>query len=149
MNFEETTSFIMAKVSTAFRNALERHMESIGLHSGQVFLLQELWKRDGQRQVDIANRLSLSAPTVNKILKGLIDSGLVIRERLEDDGRSTRIYLTERGAAKKQHVEEQWLELEEEVVTSLSEAERFMLFELLTKMRKSFTGVGGEEDNGF
>jgi DNA-binding MarR family transcriptional regulator len=99
--------------------------------------------------VDIANRLSLSAPTVNKILKGLIESGLVVRERLEDDGRSTRIYLTERGAAKKEHVEEQWLELEEEVVTSLSEAERFMLFELLTKMRKSFTGVGGEEDNGF
>ena len=149
MNFEETTSFIMARVTTAFRNTLERHMDEIGLHSGQVFLLQELWKRDGQRQVDIASRLTLSAPTVNKILKGLIDSGLVVRERLEDDGRSTRIYLTERGVAKKEQVEEQWRELEEEVVASLSEAERFMLFELLGKMRKSFTGVGSEEENGF
>jgi MarR family transcriptional regulator, organic hydroperoxide resistance regulator len=146
MNFEETASFMLAKVTTAFRNALERNMETIGLHSGQVFILQELWKKDGQRQVDIAARLKLSAPTINKTIKGLIDSGLVTRHREENDARSTRIFLTERGAAKQEQVEEQWRELEEEVVAGLTEAERLMIFELLAKMRKSFTGSKVEDE---
>jgi len=146
MNFDQTTSFILAKVTTAFRNTLERNMEPIGLHSGQVFVLMELWRKDGQRQVDIASRLSLSAPTINKTVKGLIEAGLVTRERLEDDARSTRIYLTDRGAAKQEQVEEQWRELEEEVVAGLTEAERLMIFELLAKMRKSFSGAASDEN---
>src|SRR6476661_2839396 len=97
IKFEETVSFRLAKVTTAFRNSLERHMGRIGLHGGQIFVLLELWKQDGLRQIDIASRLSLSAPTVNKMLKGLIEVNLVTRSRTEDDARSTRIFLTKKG----------------------------------------------------
>ena len=97
IKFEDTVSYLLAKVTTAFRNSLERHMGEIGLHGGQIFVLLELWKHDGLRQVDIANRLSLSAPTVNKMLKGLIEINLVTRSRIDNDARSTRIFLTPRG----------------------------------------------------
>src|SRR3954463_14742035 len=97
IKFEDTVSYLLARVSTAFRTSLERRMGEIGLHGGQIFVLFELWKQDGLRQVDIAKRLSLSAPTVNKMLKGLAEINLVTSSRLDDDGRSTRIFLTDRG----------------------------------------------------
>lgn len=147
IKFEETVSYLLARVSTAFRNSLERRMGEIGLHGGQVFVLFELWRQDGLRQVDIAERLNLSAPTINKMLKGLIDVDLVIRSRLEDDARSTRIFLTKTGQAMREQVEGQWLELEESCLSGLSETERLVLFELLGKLRTAYTGQEADPDD--
>lgn len=138
MNFEESVSFLLAKVSTAYRNSLERSMDEIGLHGGQVFVLFELWRQDGLRQVDLAERLGLSPPTVNKTVKGLIESGFVTRDRVEDDARSTRIFLTQEGTAIRDAIEEQWHELEEETLANLTTTERLVLAELLKKLRESY-----------
>lgn len=146
IKFEETVSYLLAKVTTAFRNSLERHMGEIGLHGGQVFVLLELWKQDELRQVDIAERLNLSAPTVNKMIKGLIEINLVTRERLDDDARSTRIYLTRNGLAMRHDVEAQWLELEENCLSGLTETERLVLADLLGKLRTTYTGRDPEGD---
>ena len=140
IKFEDTVSFRLAKVTTAFRNSLERHMGQIGLHGGQVFILLELWKQDGLRQIDLADRLNLSAPTINKMTRGLIEINLVTRARLEGDARSTRIYLTPKGRDMQQDVEDQWLELEESCLAGLTETERLVLSELLGKLRNSYTG---------
>src|SRR5690242_1477739 len=105
MKIEETVAFVLSRVTTAFRNSLERSMGEVKLHSGQVFILLELWKQDGQRQVDLAAKLGVSTPTINKMLLGLISSGLVDRTRLENDARATRIYLTPAGTALQEPVE--------------------------------------------
>ena len=145
MKIEGTVSFMLSRVTTAFRNSLERSMTGVGLHSGQVFILLELWKRDGQRQVDLAARLGVTTPTINKMLLGLIDSGLVRRLRLENDNRVTRIYLTEAGSSLKEPVEAQWHELEENTVAGLTEAERLIIFELLNKMKNLYSGEPEED----
>jgi len=147
MNIEETVSFALSRTSTAFRNSVERNMNAIGLHSGQVFVLFELWKKDGLRQVDLANRLGVSTPTINKIILGLISSGLIDRTRLENDARSTRIFLTPAGAGLKDAVERQWHELEEHTVAGLTDAERLILFELLSKMRNLYNGSGDDDQD--
>ena len=141
IKFEDTVSYLLAKVSTAFRNSLERRMGEIGLHGGQIFVLFELWQQDGLRQIDIAKRLNLSAPTVNKMLKGLIEVNLVTRSRLDDDARSTRIFLTDRAFSIREEIEAQWLELEENILSGLTETERLVLFELLGKLRSVYTGT--------
>ncbi len=146
IKFEDTVSYLLAKVSTAFRNSLERHMMAIGLHGGQVFVLLELWKRDGLRQIDLAGKLDVAAPTVNKTIKRLIELGLVQRSRLDDDARSTRIFLTERGNAIRGEIEAQWLELEEDCLSSLTETERLVVFDLLGKLRNKYTGRVDKDD---
>jgi len=122
-------------------------MKAVGLHSGQVFILFELWKKDGLRQVDLAQRLGVSTPTINKMILGLISSGLVTRTRLENDARSTRIFLDAAGAELKDSVERQWHELEEHTVVGLTEAERLILFELLSKMRNLYNGTANEDED--
>ncbi len=146
ITFEDTVSFLLAKVTTAFRNSLERHMGSIGLHGGQVFVLLELWKKDGLRQIDLAKRLNLSAPTVHKMIKGLIEINLVTRSRIEDDGRSTRVFITKKGLDFREKIETQWLELEESCLSGLTETERLVMFDLLGKLRNTYTGCDDASD---
>jgi len=138
--FEDTVSYHLAKVTTAYRTALESHMGSIGLHGGQTFLLLELWDQDGLRQIDLARRLSISAPTVSKTLNGLMEINLVRRKQIVGDARATRIFLTEKGKHIRADVERQWIELEDECLTGLTETERLVLLEVLRKLRKTYTG---------
>jgi MarR family transcriptional regulator, organic hydroperoxide resistance regulator len=144
--FEETVSYLLAKVTTAYRTALEKHMGSIGLHGGQTFVLLELWAEDGLRQVDLARRLSVSAPTINKMLKGLIEINLVLSRRVSGDARSTRVFLTKKGRDIRVDVERRWIDLEAECLTGLSETERLVLLEVLRKLRMTYTGRKDAED---
>jgi len=145
--FEQTISFVLARTSTAFRNSLEKSMATIGLHSGQAFVLIELWKKNGLRQIDIATQLNLAAPTVSKMIKGLIEINLVRVQRGDNDARSSRIFVTEKGLAIRAEVETQWHELEEYTLGNLSESERLILFDLLSKLRNTYTGRDPEEDD--
>jgi DNA-binding MarR family transcriptional regulator len=144
--FEDTASYKLARVTTAFRTALERHMGMIGLHAGQVFVLFELWQQDGLRQVDLARRLSLRPPTVNKMLKGLAEINLIEITKIADDGRSSRIFLSDQGYAIRTRVNEQWLDLESEYLHGLTETERHILPELLGKLHAAYTGKADESE---
>jgi DNA-binding MarR family transcriptional regulator len=147
IKFEETASYLLARVTTAFRSQLERRMGEIGLHGGQVFVLFELWKQDGLRQVDIAKRLSLSAPTINKTLKGLAEVNLITSAKVDNDARSTRIFLTDSGRTIRAQIEAQWLELEEGCLSGLTETERLVLSDLLAKLRVTYTGSGDPDED--
>ncbi|MGQ0543561.1 MAG: MarR family winged helix-turn-helix transcriptional regulator [Blastocatellia bacterium] len=134
MNIEDSVSYHLAKLTTAHRNLLEKTVTDIGLHSGQVFVMLELWKQDGLRQIDLADRLNLAPPTINKILGGLLEGDFVTRARYEDDARSTRIFLTAKGKEVKASLEEKWAELEEQTVLGMTSTEALILKQLLAKM---------------
>ena len=134
MDFKESSSFLLAKLAIAHKNLLERAMDDLGLHGGQVFVLFALWEQDGLRQIDLAEALNLAAPTVNKTLTGMVESGLVTRARYEEDVRSTRIFLTDAGRAVRPEVERKWLEIEDHISSDLTETERLILPQLLVKL---------------
>ena len=134
MELGDSVSYMLSKLTTAHRNLLEKSVQEIGLHSGQVFVLRELWKKDKQRQVDLAERLNLAPPTVNKILGGMLEADLVTRERFDDDARSTRIVLTQKGRDVRPLLEGKWLEIEEQTLMGLTDTEALILKQLLAKL---------------
>ena len=134
MHFEDSVAYLLAKATVAHKNVLQKHVNAVGLHSGQVFVLMELWKSDGQRQIDLAARLNLSPPTVNKILGGLLENDFVTRAKYEDDARSTRIFLTRKGADVREDLEQAWEQLEEQTLSGLTDTEALMLKQLLQKL---------------
>lgn len=134
MRFEDTAAYLLAKATTVHKNALEKYVSSVGLHSGQVFVLMELWKLDGQRQIDLAAKLNLSPPTVNKILGGLLENDFATRARYEDDARSTRIFLTQKGRDVRSALEQAWEGFEEQTLSGLTDTEALMLKQLLQKI---------------
>lgn len=139
--WDELLSLEMAKTSTVFRNTLDRQMRKIGVHGGQMSVLLELWKQDGLRQVDLAARLGIQPPTVHKMLTGMIKKNLVVCEKLVDDARSTRIFLTHKAHAYREQIEEQWRDLETTCRSAITEPERYMLIDILTRIRAKLTGV--------
>lgn len=154
IKFEDTVSYRLGRVTTAFRSSLERCLGQIGLHrglrgrlhGGQVFVLFELWNQDGLKQRDLADRLSVAAPTINKMVAGLVKLGLVSNSRLEDDARSTRIFLTEDGTRIREAIERQWVDLEESCLSGLTETERLVLHDLLGKLKSTYTGRSEPSD---
>ena len=134
MKFDESISYLLAKVSVGHRKMLEKTAARIGMHGGQIFVLMELWKQDGLRQIDLANRLDLAPPTVNKILGGLLEGDFVTRSKFEDDARSTRIFLTAQGTDAQALLEAQWDELEEHTTVNLTDTEVLVLKQLLARL---------------
>lgn len=145
--FEETTSYLLAKVATAFRNSIEQHMAEVDLHSGQVFVMIELWREDGMKQIELANLLNIKAPTVSNMIRGLEKINLVKTKKAPKDGRAMTVHLTAKGKAMRQNVEQRWIDVEAECVASLSTADRVILFEVLKKLRGTYTGQKVEEED--
>jgi DNA-binding MarR family transcriptional regulator len=134
MELRDSVSYLLSKLTTAHRNLLEKSVQEIGLHSGQVSVLLELWKKDKQRQVDLAERINLAPPTVNKILGGMLEADLVTRERFDNDARSTRIVLTPKGREVRPLLEQKWAEIEEQTLMGLTDTEALILKQLLAKL---------------
>lgn len=137
MELKTTVNYLFNQVFNAYRINLEYSLNGIGLHSGQVFILISLWSENGRRQNDIAKSLNLSAPTVNKMIKSLVDARFLKSQKDENDGRATRIWLTEKGFDIRPKVEEIWKDLENDVYSNLTDTEKIVLYQLLEKTLKN------------
>ncbi len=137
MNFSETLPFLLAQLSTNFKVQIERDLQGFDLHSGQIFILFELWKTDGLSQIELSSRLRVSPPTINKMVKSLKTNGFVACAGCPTDGRLLRVYLTPKSAAIRPQIEETWRKLELGLVENLTATEQLVLSQLFTKMNET------------
>ena len=129
-----TISFLLGYICKANHNAAENAFASIGLHAGQEQFLSSLWEEDGLTQVELAKKMCVQPPTVNKMLTRLESAGLVERRLDPEDNRFSGVYLTEKSRRLKQEVELAFSKLEERVVANLSLEERILLKRLLMQV---------------
>ncbi len=120
-NIGNTITYLLTPVSNAYWANLEKAMNEINLHSGQVFVLISLWKQDGQSQIELSKNLNLAPPTVNKMVKSLVESSFVRSQRGKTDTRIVRVFLTDKGNEIKSLIEEQWLKLEIQTLLNFTE----------------------------
>ena len=141
IDFENTITYLLTPISNAYWANLEKAMNEINLHSGQVFVLVALWKQDGQSQIELSKNMNVAPPTVNKMVKSLIESGFIRSQRDTKDTRIVRIFLTKKGNDCKNLIEEQWLKLEVQILSNFTETEKLILFDLFGKLKKNLTGI--------
>ena len=139
MDFENSVTYILTQLAIAYRTYLERAMSEIGLHSGQIFVLISLWKNDGQSQIDLVRNLSLTAPTVNKMVKSLTNSGYVECRKCKTDGRLLQVFLTDKGVQCQSLVAEQWSKIEAQSYSNLTETEKLILSQLFAKLKENLS----------
>ncbi|MFN2391564.1 MAG: MarR family winged helix-turn-helix transcriptional regulator [Pyrinomonadaceae bacterium] len=138
MNIENSLVYLLTNFVNKFRAKLETSMNEIGLHSGQVFVLISLWKNNGQNQINLAQNLNLAAPTVNKMVKNLVDNDFVSCQKCGEDGRMMRVYLTTKGRKSEGLVKGQWQKIELASFANLTETEKLIFSQLLIKLRANF-----------
>ena len=110
------------------------------MHSGQTLMLIELWREDGLRPIDLAQRLSIKAPTVTNILNGLDEMNLIRIKKDTKDKRASRVFLTALGKNIRSDVEQRWVDMEAECVAGLPETDRFVFNSVLRKLLATYTG---------
>ena len=64
----------------------------------QWTILSSLYEQNGQSQTQLCDDSFKNAPTVSRIIDLLVKKGLVERQRFENDRRSYKIFLTEKGS---------------------------------------------------
>lgn len=98
---EESPGFLLWRVSTLWRRAIEAILKPIGLtHPQFVVLATTAWlTRNGEKvnQVEIGKQAALDPNTTSQILRGLQAKGLIERSRQADE-RSKHPMLTSSGA---------------------------------------------------
>jgi MarR family transcriptional regulator, organic hydroperoxide resistance regulator len=131
---KNSITYVITTFATKHRDSLDKLMKEIGLHAGQIFVLNSLWNNDGLSQAELVKQLSLSAPTVYNMVVRLSETGFVEIKKDENDARIMRVYLTEKGSEIKSKVFEQWSKFEEQTFANLTEPEKMMFSMLLQKM---------------
>lgn len=84
--------------------AYRPHLDRLGLTYPQYVVLLVLWNQDGATVSEIGERLSLDSGTLTPVLKRLVAAGLVTQERMAEDGRWLRNFLTPQGRDLKANV---------------------------------------------
>lgn len=135
MDFENSVTFLLTQITNAFKDALDKHFKEIGLHGGQIFVLISLWQQDGRSQIDMAQKLNLSPPTINKMVKSLTENKFVKCQKCKTDGRLMRVFLTEKGYDCRSSVESQWQKLEAKVFAPLTDTEKLIFLQILEKLK--------------
>lgn len=134
MEFKTSITYSFTQLSNNFRYNFDLKMNEADLHGGQVFILISLWNQDRQSQVDLATNLNLSAPTVNKMVKSLIERDFVECVKCENDGRVVRVHLTRKGIEYQKQVKEKYSEFETDFFANLNETEKLILSQIFEKL---------------
>lgn len=132
---QDETGFLLAKVCKAHRGNVGELLSEVGLHVGQEMVLIELWRRDGLRGGELAERLRVEPPTVTRMVRRLESCGLLERRQDPRDARSFRAYLTDAGRALEEPVTRCWEQAEEKILAGMSKEDRTELRRLLTRLR--------------
>ena len=125
---------LLTELSIAHRAKMEKAVCDIGLHSGQVQILLVLWESDGLSQANLAAKLQVAAPTINKMVKRLALTGFVTNKCCPVDGRLKRVHLTKRGYKIRLDVEKQLKNLEQTILDGFSETEAILAPILLKRI---------------
>jgi DNA-binding MarR family transcriptional regulator len=127
----------VAKAYKAINAELARRLEPHGVHPGQDYLLEHLWRKDGQPIGVLAERIGSEVPTLVRTVTRMEAAGLVRRDPDPADRRRVIVRLTRRGRRLESVVPAILAEVTELATVGMTESERADLVRLLGEVRES------------
>jgi DNA-binding MarR family transcriptional regulator len=131
---------VLASVSRTFKSAAADAMRRIGVHVGQNFLLDELWREDRLTTGELARRIGVEQPTITRMSQRMEAAGLITRARDEHDRRVIRIALTEQGQALREQLPAMLDDVARQALHGLTTAQRTQLIRLLSQVAENMAG---------
>jgi DNA-binding MarR family transcriptional regulator len=90
----DSVGFLVADVARLMRRAFQARLDGASVTYAQARALVWLARREGLRQVDLAEQLEIQPITLARLVDQLADAGLVERRADPGDRRAYRLYLT-------------------------------------------------------
>jgi len=94
--------FIGKFVSFLYRYSqiyLDKELKPYNIGPGQFYLLMPLFQKDGVNQESLGQSINLDRANVTRAVQKLVKEGYVYRQRDDEDKRSYRVFLTDKGRA--------------------------------------------------
>jgi DNA-binding MarR family transcriptional regulator len=127
-------SFAIFALARSHRARAAAMLAEIGLFPGQEILLMKLAEKEGEPQKTLCDSFGLDHSTVAKSLGRLEAQDLIHRHKCAEDGRVTKVYLTDKGRETTLAIARVWAELEKITVADLSPKEQAELVEIAGKI---------------
>ena len=139
INHTNSVAHLFIQTAKSVRSDAERELSELGLHVGQNRLLMELYEQNCRRPSDMADRMDVDPSVISKMLGRMENQKLVERQADQDDGRVTRVYLTDKGRALQEPVENFQRRLEERLVEDFSTEEELLFRRMLADIHENFS----------
>lgn len=134
---EDELRELLDKISAETRRNYAEMLRDLDLHVGQEQLLCRLWREDGMTQIQLSERLNCEPPTITNMVKSLENHGFVVRKRDPEDGRVSRVYLTQTGRDLCEPVELIWKKQQGKLLEGILPEERLLLRKFMKQMAEN------------
>jgi DNA-binding MarR family transcriptional regulator len=94
---EDSLGYLVNRAARAFAHRLGNELRRFDVGIGQWAVLMHLWSSDGMTQAQLARRVAIEQPTMVRTIDRMERDALVVRVPDSNDGRASRITLTDRG----------------------------------------------------
>lgn len=97
LQLDNQLCFALYSASLAMTKLYTPLLSALNLTYPQYLVLLVLWEQDGLTVTALGERLSLNSGTLTPLLKRMESSGLLVRERSQEDERRVLVSLTSEG----------------------------------------------------
>jgi DNA-binding MarR family transcriptional regulator len=131
---ENSLGYLVNRAARSLAHELAEELRPAGVAIGQWAVLMFLWARDGMSQAELSRVVAIEPPTMVRTIDRMVRDGLVTRDPDPDDGRVTRIRLTERGRSLRDELVPKAAALNARNLGRMTEREGRTLRRLLNKL---------------
>jgi MarR family transcriptional regulator for hemolysin len=132
---EANFAFEINETARVLRRDFERRAAEHGVTRAQWRVLSRLKRKDGQRQVELAEELDVEPITLCRMIDRLEEAGLVERRADEEDRRAWRIHLTQKAGPIIEALRQIAERFVGDTLAGVSEADQARVREILAQVR--------------
>lgn len=137
-----TFGFEIVETARILRRDFDRRAASLGATRAQWRVLARLSRRDGMRQVDIADELDVEPITLCRMVDRLEEAGLVERRKDEEDRRAWRIHLTDKARPVLDELQAIGRAVHGQALAGISDEEQRAALSVLARIRDNLSKSG-------
>ena len=142
IDLDTSVGYLLKEASSALRTAMEEALRPLGLTVTQYSCLELLAQRPGVSASDLARGAFVSRQSMNVVLQGLEQDGLVTRSAEPAAGRTLPTRLTPRGRETLHHATTAVRGVEVRMLDAMSQAEQSEALRLLRSMVRALRDPG-------
>jgi len=135
---EGCPGLLVIKLAHMMALDMQRKLKVHDLTMSQWILLKQLWRQEGQSQVELQESLGLDGATVTGLVQRMTNLELIQRRPDPDDKRVQRVFLSERGRALEQVTHALEGEINAHALEGFSADERTFFYRLLIRALQNY-----------
>jgi MarR family transcriptional regulator, organic hydroperoxide resistance regulator len=144
---DRSTTYLMRRIVSAIETAVNKRARARGVRIEEIWVLFRLLAKDNQTVGELAVETGIERSTLSRVLTRMQEKRLVNRRRLEQDQRTVRITLTDKGQLLAQSRHPTFRDYEALVVRGFSAEEVRLLKSMLIRMIPNAIDIGVESGN--